>query len=147
MDLLDIDDVKSCLNFSQNFSDFLTHWDNFELTYRTNKKPTPKLYDELMTAYKKEELPREYFAHWFDKIERINQRKQCEKINGQYVDLFSARLIKKIHDKLNAQNKEKFLAMPFPVAFNIAWKLVVKLNGTQRGTGILTGHSRLQQGS
>ena len=61
------------------------------------------------------------------KIERIRKivtEGQYARVEGRRVDLFTASVIVKVHDGLNAENRAKYEAMPVHQMAAVAWKLL-----------------------
>lgn len=46
------------------------------------------------------------------KIEQVVIERQANRINGVYIDLFTASIIKNIYDAVNPENKAKLESMP-----------------------------------
>jgi hypothetical protein len=62
-----------------------------------------------------------------DKLGRLRaivDRKQCNVIEGELVDLFSASVMVKVHDALNEENRARFMSLPICKMAKVAFKLV-----------------------
>lgn len=54
------------------------------------------------------------------------EQRQANRINGVYVDLYSASVVVQIHDALNEQNREKFCSLGAYKMTIVAFKLAKK---------------------
>lgn len=58
-----------------------------------------------------------------DKLRQIVEEKQANRMNGVFVDMFSASRTLAVHDALNEKNRAKFAALPvrrmIAVAFSV----------------------------
>ena len=61
-----------------------------------------------------------------DKFRHVVEQKQANRINGVYVDLFSASVVVQIHDALNAANREKLCSLGAYRMTIVAFKLAKK---------------------
>ena len=61
-----------------------------------------------------------------DQLRKIVDECQAAKVEGLFVDLFSASAMVQVHDALNETNREKFLALPVYKMANVTWKLTEK---------------------
>lgn len=122
--LLHEEEVLDALNASDDFQSFLYHWDNYELTYVHDVKPTPKLFLALKDAHKANSLGKNYHEHWSAKVLRIVEKKQWEKIEGCACDMTTANAVKTVLENLSEKNLEKFKSMSFPVAVGLTWKIL-----------------------
>ena len=57
-------------------------------------------------------------------LRKIVEEKQYAKIDGMMVDLFSASVMVRVHDALNAENQAKFLALPIDKMAQVAFKMI-----------------------
>jgi len=57
-------------------------------------------------------------------LRRIVETKSMGKVDGQFVDLFTASTIVQVHDALNATNRAKLLSCSVQKMADIAYKLV-----------------------
>jgi len=63
-----------------------------------------------------------------DTLRKIVEDHQAAKVDGTFVDAFSASAIVKVYDALNDQNKAKFASLPVWRMADITWKLLEKQN-------------------
>ena len=79
--------------------------------------------DDLAQAVRKTPKPK---GSRIDKIRFVVEHRQCCRIEGVLVDLFSASTITQIYDALNDVNKAKFAALPVPRMAQVAFQLATK---------------------
>lgn len=58
-----------------------------------------------------------------DKLRKVVSDRQANRVDGVYVDMFSASVIVQIYDLLNAENQAKLMALPLKKAATVCFKL------------------------
>ena len=61
-----------------------------------------------------------------EKIRAIVEKHQAARVEGLYVDAFTAQMLVAVHDALNEENRAKFAALPLRKMVAVGWKLVKK---------------------
>lgn len=64
-----------------------------------------------------------------DRLRDIVANKSAARVNGVYVDLWSASYAVQVHDALNEANRAKFAALPIRKMVAVAFKLASKAGG------------------
>ena len=86
--------------------------------------------DELARAVKGTRKPT---GSRIEKLRWIVREHQAARVDGAYVDAFTASAIVKVYDALNAENKAKYEKLPVKRMAQIAWKLVQTRRDPRRG--------------
>ena len=64
--------------------------------------------------------------HKYQELKKIVDTSSMRKVDGRTIDLTTASMLVQIADKLNAENREKFLNLPIVKMIDVGWKLVKK---------------------
>ena len=140
--LLNEPDVVASLNASTNYTEFASHWDNYELTPTLSMEPSQSMYEQLHKAYTHYTLPADYHTSWWSKVTPSHSPSPTSAIPtsttpahsvsfhaGSILDAFTASMLYQIGINLNPANFKKFTSLPLHQAVNVGWKLYNKSKG------------------
>ena len=57
-------------------------------------------------------------------IKKIVEEKQCAKVDGMMIDLFTASKIAVVYDNISEANREKYVSLPVEKMASMAYQLV-----------------------
>lgn len=61
-----------------------------------------------------------------DKVRKVAEEHQCNRVNGVLLDAFTAHVIVKVYDALNEKNKARLAAMPVRRMAEVALSLAAR---------------------
>lgn len=79
--------------------------------------------DDLARAAKASPKPK---GTRIEKLRSIVEDHQASRVEGLYVDAFTASMLVQVYDALNEQNRETFVKLPLRKMVAVGWKLVRK---------------------
>jgi hypothetical protein len=84
--------------------------------------------DDLADAvWKMPKLPRS--TPRIDRLRWIVHHHQCARVEGLMLDGFTASMLVQVHDKLNEENRAKFLSLPLRKMVDVGWGVVKRAQG------------------